>query len=236
MHLHLFAVEMLYFKLNAFCFYLFIVKYLYYSAATAIPLIHSCFYPSLHHLLLSIHQLAFPSFAFGLLLDHRLILSLLLFMSSISFHLSTVCCTLTARRVHHPLSGRRITSHGRLAGWPCPALPRIHTASQLIQLAWLSEETSVILITKMMYFNPSCFIQLWKQLWLMFVCLFMGLFVYVCKNNICICSGSYSTILNTTEIKVNSHSKDVGLSHWGQQDRTREEDVLKSKFGFNWIL
>lgn len=67
-----------------------------------------------------------------------------------------------AQCVHHPLSDRGITSHGRLAGWPCLALPGILEAARLIHLAWLAAETSAILITKMMYFNPANSIQMWK--------------------------------------------------------------------------
>lgn len=68
--------------------------------------------------------------------------------SSIPLHLPAACRTLTAQCGYQPLSGRRITAHGRLAGWPCPALHGIHAAAQLIQLACLAEETSAILITK----------------------------------------------------------------------------------------
>ncbi len=84
------------------------------------------------------------------------------FPSSIPLHLPTACRTLTAGCVYHQLSDRGITSHCRLAGWPCRALSAIHTTARLIQLAWLAEETSAILITKMMYFNPTKSIQQWK--------------------------------------------------------------------------
>lgn len=46
-----------------------------------------------------------------------------------------------------------------LAGRPCPALPGIRAEARLIQLAWLAVETSAILITKMMYFNPTSSVQ-----------------------------------------------------------------------------
>lgn len=68
--------------------------------------------------------------------------------SSTPLRLPAACRTLTAQCEYQPLSGRRVAAHGRLAGWPCPALPGIHTAAQLIQLACLAKETSAILITK----------------------------------------------------------------------------------------
>lgn len=65
-----------------------------------------------------------------------------------SLYLPTAYHTLTAQCAYPPLSGRLIAAHGRLAGWPCPALPGIHAAAQLIRLACLATETSAILITK----------------------------------------------------------------------------------------
>lgn len=49
-----------------------------------------------------------------------------------------------------------------MAGWQADLVLHFlgsYAAAQLIQLAWLSAETSAILITKMMYFNPTNSIQ-----------------------------------------------------------------------------
>lgn len=63
---------------------------------------------------------------------------------SIALHIPAACCTRTVRHVYHPLSGGDITSHGRLADWPCPALPETHTTTRLLQLPRLAAETSVV--------------------------------------------------------------------------------------------
>lgn len=90
--------------------------------------------------------------------------------SSIPLHLPAACRTLTAQCEYQPLSGRRITAHGRLAGWPCPALPGIHAAAQLIQLACLAKETSAILITKWCILIPLTQSDCGKHFFLLFVC------------------------------------------------------------------
>lgn len=49
-----------------------------------------------------------------------------------------------------------------LSAWPCRALPGICAAAAVIPQAWRSVETSAILITKMIYFNPTNSIQVWR--------------------------------------------------------------------------
>lgn len=132
----------------------------------------------------------------------------------------TACRTLTAGRVYHPLSGRGITSHGRLAGWPCAALPGIHTAARLIQLARLAVETSAILITKMMYFNPTNSIQQWKAAKTdVYVFVHTCVFVRVQKKCVCIFS-----------ISEQKHGWIQRMWAWATQSRNSKED-LKAKFG-----
>lgn len=157
-----------------------------------------------------------------------LILVLPFFPSSIPLHTPTACRTLTAGCVYHPLSDRGITSHGRLADWPCPALPGIHTAARLIQLAWLATETSAILITKMMYFNPTNSIH-WRKAAVIYVC--VCLCVCVCRN-LCNFSGNYLKNLNTNmgEISV----KGCGIESCRAEPARRMS--LKLNLVLHWIL
>ena len=115
--------------------------------------------------------------------------------------------------VSSAVSERGITSHGRLADWPCPALPGIHTAAQLIQLAWLSVETSGIVITKMMYFNPTNSIQRAKALMI---------YVHVC---VCACVCRNVCIFFLAFIFLKSHiwtgsSAPKRMWDWAMQSRT----------------
>lgn len=142
--------------------------------------------------------------------------------------------------VYHALSGWGITSHGRLTGWPCPALPGIHDAARLIQLAWLAMETSAILITKLMYINPTNSIQLWRaeMIYCLCVCLCVCVWVSVCipvqvQNSVQFLWQLFNNSYIIKVIWMNSHSKGVGSSYAEQHTRRRKEDAFKSKFGLS---
>lgn len=99
-------------------------------------------------------------------------------------HCPPACRILTAGCVYHPLSQTEASHH--MAGWQTDLvlhfLGSTLPAAQFIQLAWLSVETSGILITKMMYFNPTNSIQRAKALMI---------YVRVCAEMFAFFSGIY---------------------------------------------
>lgn len=121
-----------------------------------------------------------------------------------------------------------------MAGWQADLVLHFlgfHDAAQLIQLAWLAVETSAILITKMMYFNPTNSIQLWgaEMIYCLRVHLCICVWVSVCilvqvQNCVYFLWPLFKTSYIRTEMWVNSQSKGVAQQH---------STALKSKFGLS---
>lgn len=132
---------------------------------------------------------------------------------------SWVCVSSTVRRRHHITwqVGRLTLSCTSWDSRCSPANPP----------TMAGHETSAILITEMMCFNPTNSIQMWKAVMIYCMCvpvlvyMYMGLCVHVVQLPNCLYFlwEIFHNCPIRTKIWVNSYSKDVGLSHEEQNQK-----------------